>query len=57
MDLFQLYIDEDASDDDLLVAFRSRGLPFLTTEDAGLRGADDEDQLAFAAKQERVIYT
>jgi len=53
----KLYFDEDAMDSDLVVSLGSRGVAVLTALDAGLIGKPDEDQLAFAAAQECVLYT
>jgi hypothetical protein len=55
--LNKFYIDEDAMDTDLVEAIRSRGLIVMTVTEAGLTGLADEQQLAFAAKQECVLYT
>jgi len=44
-------------DSDLVAALRSRGLDVITASDAGLIEKPDEEQLAFAAAQECVLYT
>jgi hypothetical protein len=36
---------------------RQRGVDVLTTQEAGMRGADDEAQLRLAADQERVLFS
>jgi predicted nuclease of predicted toxin-antitoxin system len=36
---------------------RRRGVDVLTAQEAGLREADDEQQLAFASREGRVIFT
>ncbi|HZU13507.1 MAG TPA: DUF5615 family PIN-like protein [Chloroflexota bacterium] len=36
---------------------RRRGIDVLTAQEAGLRGAQDEDHLALAAREERTIVT
>ncbi|MCW6051322.1 DUF5615 family PIN-like protein [Lyngbya sp. CCAP 1446/10] len=38
-------------------ALRRRGINLTTTPEAGLLGAVDEEQLAFAISQQRVIFT
>ena len=38
-------------------ALKRRGIDVTTTPEAGLLGAADEEQLAFAISQERVIFT
>ncbi len=51
-----VYLDQDVS---VLIAeiLRSRGLDALTTRDAHNLGADDEQQIAFAVREERLIVT
>ena len=53
----KLYLDEDAMKGRLASALRLRGFDVLTPHDSGLLSADDETQLEFAAKTERVLYT
>jgi hypothetical protein len=53
----KIYIDEDAMDGDLAAAPRSRGVIAITAIDAGLVEKPDEEQLAFAAANEYVLYT
>jgi predicted nuclease of predicted toxin-antitoxin system len=36
---------------------QQRGVDVLTTQEAGMRGADDEAQLRLAADQERVLFS
>jgi hypothetical protein len=36
---------------------RRRGVDVVTTQDAGMLGADDDTQLIFATSQSRVIFT
>ena len=52
----ELYIDEDV---DVLVAelLRARGFDALTTRDAHHLHATDEEQLAFAAAEQRALLT
>ncbi len=42
---------------DLVSALRQRGVDTVTVSDAGLRGATDEDQLLWASRSGRAIYT
>jgi len=55
---FSLYLDEDV-DPALGLALTTSGLNVLSTRDAGRshRGLADEDQLLFAAEQDRAILT
>ena len=51
------YLDEDTMARALVTALRARGVNLLTPIEAGMMGMPDADQLAFAAAQQRVIYT
>ncbi|MBI3971944.1 MAG: DUF5615 family PIN-like protein [Chloroflexi bacterium] len=53
----RLYFDEDAMDRDVLGPLRLRGIDLETATDAGMLERDDEEQLAYAASQGRVIVT
>jgi hypothetical protein len=55
--LIRIYIDEDAARKDLVNALRSRGVTVLTALEAGLNGAPDERQLAYATERECVRYS
>ena len=52
----ELYLDEDVS---TLVAelLRARGFDVQTTQEAGRKGAHDEEQLTYAAGQRRALLT
>jgi len=52
----ELYLDEDV---DVLVAelVRARGFSVTTTRDAGQLGKTDAEQLAFAARERKVLVT
>ena len=54
--MLRFHLDENV---DLAVSagLRSRGMDVTTTEAAGLLGATDEAQLAFALRETRVIVT
>ena len=52
----RFYFDEDA-DVRLAVALRQRGYDIVTTSDAGLLEASDEEQLVYAASQQRALVT
>ena len=53
----RLYLDEDAMDEDLVEALRSRGVDVLTVGEARRKAYLDEQQLSYATEQARVIYT
>lgn len=53
----RLYLDEDTSATNLLLALRSRKVDVVTTLDAGFKEASDEAQLEWAEVNGRVIYT
>jgi hypothetical protein len=53
----RLYFDEDAEEDAVVGALRARDIDVLTTVEAGRFGADDADQLEFAVREGRAIYT
>ena len=53
----RLYLDEDAGENAVADGLRARGVDLLTTIEAGQGGATDPEQLAFAVKQGRTIYT
>jgi predicted nuclease of predicted toxin-antitoxin system len=52
-----LYLDENAMDSGLVQALRNQGIDVTTVQDAERRGASDEQQLAYATEQGRVIYS
>jgi predicted nuclease of predicted toxin-antitoxin system len=53
----RLYVDEDASESAVVIGLRARGVDLVTTSEAGRLGATDEEQLAYAATEDRAIYT
>jgi hypothetical protein len=53
----RLYLDEDTSDADLLEALRIRGVDVIAAVPSGRRGERDDDQLRWAAEQNRVLYS
>ena len=53
----RLYLDEDAMDGDLVRALRLRGVDVTTALDAGLTNTADEEQLAYATKHGRTLYS
>jgi hypothetical protein len=57
MSKVSLYIDEDAMDEDFLQALRSRNVDVVTPKDVGMLHRSDEDQLAWARENDRVIFT
>lgn len=50
------HLDENCSKA-IATALRLRGIDVTTTPEAGLRGATDAEQTAFASRQDRVIVT
>lgn len=50
------YTDEHISNS-VVKGLRLRGVDVLTTKEAGMLGATDEEHIAFAKKEERVIFT
>jgi len=52
----RLYFDEDA-DARLAVSLRQRGYDIVTTAEVGLLEASDEEQLVYAASQQRALVT
>ena len=52
----KFYTDEHSANA-IAEGLRRRGVDALTTYEAGMLGASDEEQLAFAAQQERVLFT
>lgn len=53
----RLYLDDDSSERDLVRALRSRGVDVVTAQEVGLDGHDDEEHLAYAAEQSRVLFS
>jgi hypothetical protein len=56
-DPIRLYLDEDAQRTSLVRALRARRIDVLTASEAGKIGISDADQLAFAASQNRTVFT
>jgi hypothetical protein len=52
-----LYPDEDSVRRSLIRGLRANRIDVISTAELGRLGADDEDQLRFAASQGRAIYT
>ncbi len=57
MSIIRLYLDEDAMDRDLIQALRARNVDVLTVKETGTEGQRDEEQLALATAQNRVLYS
>ena len=55
--MIPLYLDEDSVRGSLVRGLRANGIDVVTTVELRRLGADDEDQLRFAASQGRTIYT
>ena len=56
MEEIRFHMDEQV-DRAIAEALKRRGIDVTTTPEAGLLGAVDEEQLAFAISQQRVIFT
>ncbi len=54
--MLRFHLDENV-DSAIALGLRIRGIDVTTTADAGMRGASDEQQLAFALRESRVIVT
>jgi len=50
MSRIRLYLDEDAMKERLLKALRANGIDTLTTSDAGMVQASDEENLRYAVR-------
>lgn len=57
MSFICLYLDEDAESNRLLQALRVRGVDVITVAEAGMISCSDEEQLNWAFKNQRVIYS
>jgi predicted nuclease of predicted toxin-antitoxin system len=57
MSRIRLYIDEDAAERAVVEGLRRGGVDAITVLEAGRAKDTDEEQLAFAANEARVVYT
>lgn len=57
MTKIRLYLDEDTMDSDLLAALRRRTVDVISTVEAEMLSRSDEEQLQWALKHQRVIYS
>ncbi|NER23810.1 MAG: hypothetical protein F6J96_24530 [Symploca sp. SIO1C2] len=55
--MLALYLDEDSMDQALVAALRARGVDVITATEAGMLGYSDSEQLDYATRQGRVLYT
>lgn len=53
----RLYMDHDSLDARVVSALRSQGCDVLTSLEAGNQRLPDDEQLSFAAQQQRAIYS
>jgi predicted nuclease of predicted toxin-antitoxin system len=54
MAMLRFHLDENV-DHAIAVGLRSRGIEATRTEDVGMKGADDQQQLMFSLREMRVI--
>jgi hypothetical protein len=54
---FRIYADEDSARGAFVSGLRLRGVEVLTSLEAGMSGADDEDQLTFATRRGYIVYS
>ncbi len=55
-EIIRFHLDENVSNA-IAESLRRRGVDVTTTPSAGLMGCSDEEQIAFALEQNRVIFT
>ncbi|MDY6784539.1 MAG: DUF5615 family PIN-like protein [Cyanobacteriota bacterium] len=55
--MLALYLDEDSMDRDIVAALRARGVDVTTAIEAKMLGRSDSEQLDYATRQRRVLYT
>jgi DNA-binding transcriptional MerR regulator len=53
----RLYLDEDVMDASLIDALRARGVDLETVFEAGMAGGEDHEQLTYATKERRAVYS
>jgi hypothetical protein len=53
----KIYLDEDAQDGDFITALAFRGVDILTSNEAGMNGFSDLEQLEFATSEKRVLFS
>lgn len=53
----RLYIDEDSQSRSLVEGLRGQNIDVVTSTEAGMNGLTDDEQLAFAAQADRVLFT
>lgn len=56
MTKIRFYVDEHIARS-VVAGLKRRGLDVVTTHEAGMRGASDEEQLAFSTQGQRVMVT
>lgn len=57
MSRIRLYADEDAMRHAVVEALRARSVDVLTASDCGMVNRDDEDQLDYAHRERRALYS
>jgi hypothetical protein len=53
----KIYFDEDAQRGSLLISLRLRSVDILNSGEAGMNGSGDREQLEFAARHERILFS
>ncbi len=57
MTILRFYLDEDATSKRLIQALRNRGADVLSAADVGMLSQSDEQQLDWATKHQRAIFS
>ena len=55
--MLRLYLDENIHSGPLVASFRRAGFDCLTVNEAGMRGASDEEQLTYSTSEGRTLFT
>ena len=53
----KIYLDEDAQDGDFVRALLFRNVDVLSSGEAGMNGRKDEEQLEFATRQGKILFS
>lgn len=55
--IMKVYLDEDAQDGDFVTALLFRNVDALTSGDAKMNGRSDREQLEFAVRERRILFS